>query len=199
VSPVKLRQVVLSLSLIALAVPAAAQFSDSYNFLKAVKDRNGAKAMELLGKSGPTLIDTQDQSTGERALHIAVKERDLSWVGFLIGKGARIDLKDNQGNTPLIVSARIGFAEAATLLISRGAQVNAANGAGETPLILAVQRRDAALTRLLLTQGADAAKRDTVSGMSARDYAVRDGRSAMILKLMDEIKATPKRAVAGPK
>lgn len=193
------RSAFLAVSLLAVAVPAQAQFSDSYNFLKAVRERNGAKATELLNKGGPTLVDTPDSNTGERGLHIAVKDPDLSWVAFLIQKGARIDLKDNQGNTPLMVATRAGNLDAARLLIARGAQVNAANGLGETPLIMAVQRRDAALTRLLLTQGADPAKRDTASGMSARDYAVRDGRSAAIVKLIDDTKPVAKRAIAGPK
>jgi ankyrin repeat protein len=187
------------LALLAAATPAAAQFSDSYSFLKAVKDRDGAKANELLGKGSPTLIDTADLSTGERGLHIAVKERDLSWVGFLLQKGARIDLKDGQGNTPLMVAARIGNLDAARVLISRGANLNVTNATGETPLIAAVQRRDSAMTRLLLTQGADLSKRDTGTGLTARDYAVRDGRSEAILKLMDEIKPAAKRGVAGPK
>ena len=195
----KLRSALLSLSLLVLAVPAGAQFSDSYTFLKAVKDRNGAKATDMLGKGGPNLIDTADVSNGERAMHIVVRERDLNWVGFLIQKGARVDLKDNQGNTPLMVAARIGNLEAARLLLAKGAQLNASNSTGETPLIMAVQRRDVPMTRLLLTEGADPAKTDTASGMSARDYAVRDGRSDAILKLMDEIKPARKRAVAGPK
>lgn len=193
------RTILLPFLLLAAATPAAAQFSDSYQFLKAVRDRDGAKANELLGKGSPTLVDTADFSTGERGLHIAVKERDLSWVGFLIQKGARIDLKDGQGNTPLAVAARIGNLEAARLLISRNANLNATNAAGETPLIAAVQRRDVAMVRLLLTQGADPLRRDTASGLTARDYAVRDGRSDAILKLMDEIKPVAKKPVAGPK
>lgn len=193
------RSILLPFLLLAAAAPALAQFSDSYSFLKAVRDRDGAKANELLGKGSPTLIDTADLSTGERGLHIAVKERDLSWVGFLIQKGARVDLKDGQGNTPLMVAARIGNLEAARLLISRNANMNATNAAGETPLIAAVQRRDIAMTRLLLTQGADPARRDTASGLTARDYAVRDGRSEAIIKLMDEIKPVAKKGVAGPK
>ena len=193
------RNAILALSLLAVAAPAGAQFSDSFNFLKAEKDRHGAKATELLGKGSPTLIDTQDYSSGERAIHMVVRDRDLSWLAFLLQKGARVDLKDNQGDTPLIEAARVGFVDGARLLLAKRAQVNASNGLGESPLILAVQRRDIAMTRLLLTEGADPAKRDTASGMSAREYAVRDGRSEAIIKLMDEIKPAPKRGVAGPR
>ena len=35
-----------------LATPAAAQFNDGYNFLKAVKDRDGTEATKLLDKPG---------------------------------------------------------------------------------------------------------------------------------------------------
>lgn len=195
----RFRTALLSLSMLAMAAPAGAQFSDSYNFLKAVKDRNGGKAMELLGKGSPTLIDTQDYSTGERAIHLVVRDQDLNWLAFLLQKGARVDLKDAQGNTPLMLAARSGFLDGARLLIAKSAQVNASNAVGDTPLIIAVQRRDIAMARLLLTEGADPAKRDTSTGMSARDYAVRDGRSEAILRLMDEIKPAPKRGISGPK
>lgn len=190
----------LSLLLLMLAAaPASAQFSDSYNFLKAVKDRDGAKATDLLGKGGPNLIDTPDYSSGERALHMVAKDRDLAWLGFLVQKGARIDLKDRDGNTPLIDAVRSGFVEGVRILIAKGAQINASNNLGETPLIVAVQKRDVAMTRLLLTEGADPAKRDTATGMSARDYAVRDGRSDALIRLMDEIKPAPKKGISGPK
>ncbi|ODU22294.1 MAG: hypothetical protein ABS87_02800 [Sphingomonas sp. SCN 67-18] len=191
-----------SLGAAALAVlvssPAAAQFSDSYNFLKAVRDRDGAKATDLLGSGGSSIIDTRDKSTGESALHIATKRRDTAWMGFLLGKGARVDIKDNDGNTPLMITAQLGFPEGADLLIGRRAAVDATNGSGETALIMAAQRRDNALVRLLLTAGANPDKADTIAGMSARDYAKRDGRSEAILKLMDEIKAKPRPKAAGP-
>ncbi len=189
----------IAISLLAISAPAGAQFSDSYNFLKAVRERNGSKAIELLNKGGPTLVDTPDGTTGERGIHIAVKDRDLSWIGFLMQKGARVDLKDRDGNTPLMVAARISFLDAARLLIAKGAQVNTANSLGETPLIMAAQKRDLAMVRLLLTQGADPAKRDIASGMSARDYALRDGRSEMIVRLIDETKPIAKKDISGPK
>lgn len=188
-----------ALALVVAAAPAGAQFSDSYSFLKAVKDRNGAKVMELLGKGSPTLIDTQDYSSGERAIHLVVKDRDLNWLAFLLQKGARVDVKDSQGNTPLMDAARTGFLDGARLLIARGAQVNATNALGETPLIIAVQKRDVAMTRLLLTEGADPGKKDNATGMTARDYAVRDGRSDAIIRLIDETKPVAKRGIAGPK
>src|SRR3546814_12532666 len=66
------------------------------------------------------------------------------------------------------------FEEGARSLLTYNAQVDKANGSGETPLIRAVQLRDVGLVRLLVAQGANPDRRDTIAGMSARDYAQRD-------------------------
>jgi uncharacterized protein len=60
-----------------------------------------------------------------------------------------------------------------------------------------VQNRDLNSVRLLLMAGANPAKRDIGSGLSARDYAVRDSRAALILKAIDEARPRPKGAI-GP-
>ncbi len=170
------------------AVPAAAQFSDSYKFLKAVRDSDGDKAMESLRTPGSTIIDTRDYSTGETALHIVVKRRDMTWLGFLLGRGAKPDSKDAQGNTPLALASQIGFSEGIQLLLEARASVDVDNSAGETPLIYAVRNRDLASVRLLLGAGASATRPDRVAGKSARDYAAEDPRAGAILKTIDEAK-----------
>ena len=183
-----------------LAVPATAQrMSDSYTFLKAVRERDGNKVQELLGSPGAaTTVNVRDQGSGEGALHIVVRERDFTWLSFLLARGAKPDVQDKQGNTPLGLAAQLGWAEGAEELISRRATVDLANSRGETPLILAVHHRDVALVRLLLAKGASAKRTDSVAGYSALDYAKRDPRAAALVKML-EAPPTPPRAVAGPK
>ena len=175
---------------------ASAQFSDGYNFLKAVRDRDGAKATEMLNKPGSVIVDTKDVSTGESGLHIVTKRRDTTWLSFLLAKGAKPDIKDSEGNTPLIIATQMGYAEGADLLLKRRATVDATNSRGETPLIVATQQRDVAMVRILLTAGANPRKTDRAAGMSAIDYATRDSRATVILKLLQEAK--PTKAAAGP-
>jgi ankyrin repeat protein len=194
-----MKKTVSALMFAALLWPAAAlgQFSESYNFLKAVRDRDGAKATEIISKPGSVIVDTRDVSTGEAALHIVTKRRDTTWLSFLLGRGAKPDIRDGQGNTPLLLATQLGFAEGAALLLKVRAGVDIANSAGETPLIRAVQNRDTAMVRLLIGAGADPARKDRVAGMSARDYATRDTRAAAILRILNEAK--PAKPVAGPK
>ncbi|WP_293880834.1 ankyrin repeat domain-containing protein [Sphingomonas sp.] len=185
----------------ALLLPTAAyaQFSGGFNFLKAVKDRDGAKVTELISTpgSGPIVIDTRDAATGEAALHIVTKGRDIVWLNFLLSKGANTNLRDGQGNTSLFLATQIGWAEGISLLLQRGASVDMANNGGETPLIRAVQNRDMTTVKMLLAAGASPSKHDTGAGMSARDYAVRDPRASLILKTLDEARPRAKAAI-GP-
>lgn len=182
-----------------LSPPAMAQFSDAYNFLKAVKDRDGEKATTLLQKPGSTVINSRDITTGENALHLVVARRDATWLSFLLGKGANPNLTDNSGNTPLMRAVQGRFEDGVTLLLSVGAQVDKVNDSGETPLIRAVQLRDVGLVRLLVSKGANPDKRDTIAGMSARDYAQRDSRTPGLVEALSAAKpAAPKGPVQGP-
>lgn len=177
---------------------AWAQFSDSYNFLKAVRDRNGAEATKIISKPGSTLVNTRDDKNGESALHIVTKGRDLGWMSFLLARGAKSDQRDNDGNTPLMIATQLGFVEGAQLLIKSKALVDLANSSGETPLIRAVQLRSTAMVQLLMNAGANPLKADTVAGMSARDYAQRDQRGAAILRILTETKPVKTGKSFGP-
>ena len=185
-------------TLLACAVPAMAQFSDSYNFLKAVREGDGNEAMKYLNKPGAPVLNTRDPGTGETALHISVRTHSDNWVGFLLNKGANTEVKDRQGNTPLHVAALVGDQTALTYLIGTKARVNATNNNGETPLILAVHRRDIDAVRLLVEGGADPKIQDTIAGKTALDYAKQDTRLTPILKVMEGAKAPPKKAISGP-
>ena len=183
--------------------PAAAQgslsnsFSEGYRFLKAVRERDGTTATDLIVAPGSVVVNYRDPSSGEGAIHILTRERDPTWLSFVLGKGARPDLQDKQGNTALAIAAQIGWIDGAERLLRRGANVDLANNRGETPLILAVLRRELPMVRLLLSKGADPRRTDNATGYSALDYARRDPRSATILKLLEEEKA-PAKKVAGP-
>lgn len=187
------------MALLALAnsVPAAAQFSESYNFLKAVREKDGGKATEALDKPGNTIVNTRDSDTGDTALHIVTKRSDLTWMGFLIGKGANANAKDGAGNTPLIIATISRFAEGVDLLTKIKVQVDTQNRLGETALLKAVQNRDVTSAKMLLEAGANPDISDS-SGISARKAAEADPRAANIAKLLKDVPVRAARPVQGP-
>jgi ankyrin repeat protein len=189
---------VAAIAAVIAAAPVAAQFaSASYDFLKAVKDRDGTKAQEAIDKNPATILLTRDDN-GDNALHIVTKRRDLPWLQFMLAKGVPADVKDRDGNTALVDAARIGFEDGENQLLQIGASPNIANNRGETALIVATQAHDLASVRLLLQYGADPRETDHVAGMSAIDYAQRDTRSAQILTLLQSVKPVVHKDVAGP-
>ena len=180
----------VALLLALIATPIAAQsFSDGFTFLKAVRERDGATAERILANPSTTAINYRDPSTGEGALHILVRGRDLTWLAFMLSRGARPDTQSNDGNTPLILAAQIGWTEGASQLLARRANPNIGNRSGETPLIVAVHRRDLQMVRLLLGQSANPNQTDNLSGNSAIDDARQDPRAAPILRELEQSRA----------
>ena len=177
----------------AIAAPLAAQsFSESYTFLKAVRSGDGAVVERVVNNPSSGAINAREEGTGEGALHILVRQRNLTWVAYLLSRGARADLAMNDGTTPLALAAQLGWVEGATQLLARGARVDVANQRGETPLILAVQARHIsiserlAMVNLLLGQGADPNRQDSFAGYSALDYARQDSRAPEVLRALEE-------------
>lgn len=185
----------------ALPAPAAAQFSESYKFLEAVKKKEGQEVTDMLAEGGPNLINTRDVTSGETALHVVTQRRDLTWMQFLISKGSNVNARDVRGVTPLVVACNLNFVEGVDLLVSRGAKVDDSNNSGETPLITAVHNRNVPLMRILLKAGADPDRADN-SGRTARDYARLTGSPTLTNVIESDAKPKGKAQGAqsfGPK
>ena len=174
-----------TLLVLTFAPAAYAQFSDSYNFLKAVKDRKGEEAEKFLSEPGSVIINTRDGSTGETALHIVIQRRDSTWLGYLLQKGANPNLADKKGTTPLMLATQMGYVDGIDWLVRKKAVVYQTNRSGETALILAVQLRNPEAVRALLKAGANPDKTDSRAGYSARDYAKQDGRASAIAAIIE--------------
>lgn len=182
------------------AHPAAAQLasgSQSYQFLDAVKNDKATDVETMLAKPGSRIIDTQDPTNGETALHIVVKRDDSRYVSYLLGKGANPNIKDAAGNTPLMLAIDRGYGDLIPTLLRWKANPNVTGEGGQTLLIKAVLRHDEDMVRTLVDAGADPDRRDYV-GKSARDYANGDPRYPGMIKLFADIKPQAKRGVSGP-
>ncbi|XP_075213422.1 uncharacterized protein LOC142319717 isoform X2 [Lycorma delicatula] len=73
-------------------------------------------------------------------LQYAILHRHFEMAELLLSAGSIANLKDDNGDTPLIIAARTGQDYMAQLLLQKGAKVNVGNGiTGSTPLHEAVQ------------------------------------------------------------
>jgi ankyrin repeat protein len=186
------------LAMLGLAMPALAQFSDSYNFLKAVRDKDGAKAQELLDKPGSsTIINAVDRDSGDAPIHITVRRLDPVWMAFLLRAGANPNIRERDGNTPLILATQVRWSEGLRLLLDLRVQVNAQNRLGETALLKATQARDLESVKLLLDARANPDIADN-SGTSPRSFAASDPRGSQIAKLYADIPIKKPQAMQGP-
>ena len=161
---------VTSLAGIASTPVAAQLFSQGYEFLEAVEERDGDTVTEMLNQPGTQVVNTRNITSGETGLHIVVKRRDALWVRFLVQRGADPNIKDRKGVYPIQIAASLGDIDSVEALVKGGAQVDVADQQGETPLIAAVHQRNTEMISRLLEEGADPDRNDN-SGRSARDYA----------------------------
>lgn len=174
------------------ASPVSAQmFSEGYEFLKAVKERDGDAVTEALNQPGTTIVNTRDLTSGETALHIVTERRDAIWIRFLTSRGANPNIRDKKGVYPIQLAVTLGYLEGVEALIKAGAQIEVTNNAGETPLVAAVHRRDTPLIRLLLEKGANPDRSDN-SGRTARDYAALMTGNSTILAEFERADAARK-------
>lgn len=176
ISRVFLKAVVSALAAsLLLSTPAQAEFSEGYKFLDSVKKKEGEKVEQAIMDSAQ-IVNARDITTGETALHIVTRRRDLTWLNFLVGHGANVNQGDDHGVTPLQLAVGLGWDDGAVFLVEHGASTDVSNDAGETPLITAVHQHDRNLIKALLQAGADPNRTDN-SGRSARDYAKQESDS----------------------
>jgi uncharacterized protein len=183
-----LRTSVLGLAVLGAAIlgasPVLAQFSNSYTFLKAVREADINKASTSLAATSGSIINARDPDTGDTALHIATKRSDAAWMRYLLDNGANASSRDGSGDTATTLAAARGHREGLTVLLAYRADINATNENGETPLIKAVQNRQEAIVRQLLDAGAKVDITDNVTGYSALDHAERDKRAVRIIAML---------------
>lgn len=75
-----------------------------------------------------------------KALIDAARRGNLEAVNALIKRGARLESRDDDGNTALALAAGAGHARIVEALLSAGANANARNSSQETPLIRAASQ-----------------------------------------------------------
>jgi ankyrin repeat protein len=90
-----------------------------------------------------------------------------------------VDQRGIFGNTPLVIVAGWGDAEAAMLLLDAGADVDAKGEDGETPLHRAIMFGHPEMVQLLFQKGASTAALDD-DGLTPLEAALMEGDPAIV-------------------
>jgi ankyrin repeat protein len=85
----------------------------------------------------------------------AARTGDTPTVQRMLEKGANIDIKDYNRDTPLLIAVKNERTETVAMLASHGANLNATDKFGDTPLNLAIRNDQHDTARLLVAKGAD--------------------------------------------
>ncbi|UKZ79073.1 hypothetical protein TrVFT333_006824 [Trichoderma virens FT-333] len=138
--------------------------------------------IEKLNRNQKEALERQAKEYAEREkkhvygddtpLHEAARNGKADVVKLLLGQGANIEAKNNDGNTPLHDAARNGKADVTKLLLARGANIEAKNNdIGDTPLHLAAWNGKADMVKFLLDHRANIEAKDNSGNTPLRDAA----------------------------
>lgn len=102
---------------------------------------------------------------------------------MLIEAGARLNVHDYEGETPLLRAIRAQRDENLKILLDAGARTDIANNTGETPLMVAAQLGRLDYVETLLAEKAYASTRNP-DGNTALYYAIFEGHDDVAKRLI---------------
>lgn len=131
--------------------------------------------VKALVKADPKIVHARDKRLGATPLAWAAWGKHRAVAAFLLARGAKVDVRDKNGFTPVHRAADVGGYGVAVLLLSRGADVNAKSTWRYTPLHMAAQYDRPRVAALLIERGARLEDRDKARGRTALAFAAEFG------------------------
>ena len=83
------------------------------------------------------------------------RHKKIAELSYALARGTNLNVRDENGNTPLIVACQNGHASVCHLLVEHGADLKCANKKGNTPLHYCFAYNFDDLGKFLISQGAD--------------------------------------------
>ena len=147
----------------------------------------------------PALIDEalKQGSSLNQELHNATIARDSTRIEYLLKRGAKVDAKDTEGQTPLMVAAKGGDLSVINGLLEYKANPNARDNDGWTAAMYAVKSNEPKIFRLLGKYQADF-NLTNKDGLTALAMAVHDNKANAAVAMLDN-NANPDFAMGAAK
>lgn len=134
-------------------------------------------------KANPNVADKR---RGYTPLRLAGENGHLAIVEKIIAHGAKLDTRDNIGDTAITRAAFWGRVKVVLALLAAGADPNIAGAGGMTPLLWAIYWDEYETAKALLEGGADLNVLSN-TGISPLGWAVRRSNVAMVKMLLPYI------------
>lgn len=134
----------------------------------------------------PALIDEalKEGSSLNQELHNATIARDNTRIEYLLKRGAKVNARDTEGMTPLMVAVKSGDLSIVNGLLAYKANPNLQDGDGWTAAMHAVRLNDANIIRLLAKFKT---KFDLVNhdGLTALALAAHENKANVLVAMLD--------------
>jgi ankyrin repeat protein len=144
------------------------------------RDFDRARAQRL---SRRPLTEAMDASeVKDRSYRKSASPGTTQVIRTLLKHGAKLNVSDNTGSTPLLLASAFASVDVVTLLLEQGGNINATDDQGQTVSDLASQRPE--ILRLLIEHGAPPPKRvsekKVIAGASDSRVDVHEPRVAYV-------------------
>ncbi|KIV85881.1 hypothetical protein PV11_01533 [Exophiala sideris] len=147
-------------------------------------ERGHLETVRALLDVQPELLESRDED-GQPPLHVAVQEKQIMIIEFLLDCGASIELVGFHGWRALHIAASLGDVDLVNLCLAHGASVNTRTHTQQTPLHKAASSHSVAVLQRLIEAGADLAAMNA-RGMTALHIAAHQNDIQMIRILVLE-------------
>lgn len=156
-----------------------AQLQRPAPLVDAVRDRN-SKAVDALLSTGQRVDVNQRSMDGTTALHWAVYHDDFPLMERLIRAGARTNVQNDYGASPMSEAAVVGDVKVLKRLLAAGADVESPNADGQTALMILARTSNVEAAKLLIAHHANVNAREQWHGQTALMWAAAQAQPPMV-------------------
>ena len=153
-------------------------------FGKNGKNKKTKAKRHLMSKKGGDPSQSRQLGGNPSELIDAIQQDNTELSRVLIEGGADINTKNNDGNTPLLLSIIQNNTEISRLLIEKGADIYAKNNNDSTPLLASTIKNNTEISRLLIERGADVNAKNK-NGITPLYLAIKKNNSEIIQFLIN--------------
>jgi uncharacterized protein len=173
---------VASGAVVAIALTVGVTAAGDLRLIEAVRAKNAERVRSLIAERVDVNARQGDQAT---ALHWAAHLDDGAAVDLLLRAGARADVADDTGATPLYLACVNGNAEVVTRLLDAGANAKTSLLSGETALMTCARSGNATAVRALQHRGAAVNARESAHHQTALMWAAAESHPNVVAALLE--------------